>query len=121
MVQFNGPGTDDYRIGDTVRINVGTSYPIHPKVGLLAQMNFLLRDRDDKGRTREEIEKTGGEFLYFSPRLEFRPSENWRAYAVLPFPIYQRTNSIQLVSDYNILMGARFRFGLGSKRRAVLL
>ncbi len=116
--QLNGKGTDDYRLGDTLQVTMGTSYPVFPKVGLLGQINFLLRGRDDKGSTREEIQKTGGEFLYLSPGLEFRPNENWRIYGLAQIPVYQRVNLIQTVSDYNLLFGATYRFHnlLGSRR-----
>lgn len=108
--QLNGAGTDDYRLGDTLQVSAGTSYPLLPKVGLMGQVNFLLKDRDDKGRTSEEIQKTGGEFLYLSPGLEFRPTDNWRVYMLAQIPVYQRVNSIQVVSDYNLLFGAAWRF-----------
>ncbi len=116
--QINGDGTDDYRLGHTLQITLGTSYPVIPKVGLLGQINLLLRDRDGKGSTGEEIQKTGGEFLYFSHGLEFRPNENWRIYGLAQIPVYQRVNLIQTVSDYNLLFGATYRFHnlLGSKR-----
>lgn len=115
--QINGPGTDDYRLGDTLQVNAGVSYPITPKLGFLTQINFLLRDRDGKGRTDEEIQKTGGEFLYFSPGLEFRPSEDWRFYGLVQVPVYQRVNLIQTVSDYNVLFGVRYRFRAFGRNR----
>lgn len=114
--QLNGPGTDDYRLGDMLQINAGTSYPLLKQVGLLAQLNFLLKDRDGKGRTGEEIQKTGGEFLYFSPGLEIRPSENWRAFVLVQIPVYQRVNLIQTTSDYNVLFGMSYRFRAWGKR-----
>jgi hypothetical protein len=116
--QLNSAGTDDYRLGDTLQITAGTSYPVVPGLGFLAQLNFLLKDRDGKGSTDEEIQKTGGEFLYLSPGLEYYPAENWRVYALLQVPVYQRVNLIQTVSDYNLLFGATYRFHglLGSRR-----
>lgn len=114
--QLNGPGTDDYRLGDTLQLNAGISYPIARKLGLLVQANFLLRDRDGKGRTGEEVQKTGGEFLYFSPGLEFRPSEDWRLYGLVQIPVYQRVNLIQTVSEYNVLVGATWRFQARGKK-----
>ena len=116
--QFNGPGNDNYRLGDTFQFNIGTSYPIVPKWGLLTQFNLLVKDRDGIGNTDEEVEKTGGEFLYFSPGLEYRPNDSWRLYTLVQIPIYQRVNLIQTTSDYNILMGATYRFGIGGKKRS---
>jgi len=115
--QLNGPGTDDYRLGDTLQVNLGTSYPLMKQVGLLGQINFLLKDLDDQGRTGEEIRKTGGEFLYFSPGIEFRPTQNWRMFALVQLPVYRRVNSIQLVSDYNVMFGASCRFQAWGKKQ----
>lgn len=28
--QFNGPGTEEYRLGDTLQVDLGTSYPVRP-------------------------------------------------------------------------------------------
>lgn len=114
--QFSGPGNDDYRLGDTLRVNLGASHPVLPKLGIVTQLNFLVRDRDGQGNTNQEIQKTGGESLYFSPGLEFRPTPDWKAYALVQIPIYQRVNSIQVVSDYNVLVGASYRFEWGRRR-----
>ncbi len=113
--QLNGHGNDDYRLGDTLQVNIGSIYPVLPKLGLIGQINLLLKDRDDRGRTGEEIQKTGGEFLYLSPGLELHPSESCRMYAVVQLPVYQRVNLIQTVSDYNVLMGVSYRFGATRK------
>ncbi len=115
QAQFNGPGTDDYRLGDTLNANLGTSYPVTRRLGVMAQLNLLIKDRDGIGRTGEEVGKTGGEFLYMSPGLEWRGSDRWRMFALIQLPVYQRVNSLQTVSDYNVLVGmeCRFRFGNG--------
>lgn len=118
--QLNGPGDDEYRLGDTLQINIGMSYPITHSTGLLTQLNFLLRDRDGKGTTGEEIQKTGGEALYFSPGLEFRPHDDWRLFTTVQIPIYERVNLIQTVSDYNVLFGLSYRFQAWKSTRASL-
>ena len=109
-VQLNGPGTDDYRIGDTFQFSAGASYPVVPWLGAVVQFNLLVRDRDDRGQTGEEIQKTGGETLYCSPGLEFKLKDDWRAYGIIQIPVYERVNSIQTVSGYNLLFGASYRF-----------
>jgi hypothetical protein len=117
QVQFNGPGNDDYRLGDSVHVNLGTSYPLTRRLGVMTQLNVLIRDRDGIGLTREEVEKTGGEFVYLSPGLEWRPAEGWRVVALIQLPIYQRVNSLQTASDYNVLLGVEYTFQLGDERR----
>ncbi|MCM8794518.1 MAG: transporter [Candidatus Omnitrophica bacterium] len=116
--QFNGPGNEEYRIGDTFQFNVGTSYPALPWLGVLTQFNFLVRDRDGKGRTGEEIQKTGGEVLYFSPGVEIKPTDDWRAFGLIQIPIYERVNLIQTVSDYNVVAGISYRFDAWGKSKA---
>lgn len=116
QAQFNGKSVDDYRLGDTFSLNIGTSYPLTRRVGLLSQVNVLVRDRDGKGRTGEEVQKTGGEAVYFSPGLEWRASDDWRAYAMVQLPVYQRVNSLQVVSEYNVLFGVEYRFQLWGER-----
>ena len=108
--QFNGSGNDDYRVGDTLTVNVGTSYPLTSWLGLTTQLNVLIKDRDGIGQTGEEVQKTGGEFVYVSPGVEWRPTDQWRAFALVQLPIYQRVNSLQVVSDYNVLVGLEYRF-----------
>ncbi len=115
-VQLNGAGTDDYRIGDTFQFSAGTSYPVVPWLGLITQFNLLVRDKDDKGHTGEEIQKTGGETLYFSPGLEFKLRDDWRAYGIIQISVYERVNSIQTVSDYNLLFGVSYRFKAWGER-----
>ena len=114
--RLNGRGTDDYRLGNALQLNLGANYPIHSKLALITQFNLLLKDRDDRGATREEIEKTGGETLYFSPGLEFRPNKDWTAYALIQLPLYQRVNSIQVVSSYNVVFGVTRRFRMWGER-----
>ena len=114
IAQFNGHGKDGYRLGDTLQLNVGISYPLFLKLGLVTQLNFLLRDKDDKGNTGEEIQKTGGEYLYFSPGLEIQTGDNWKMFAMIQLPVHQRVNSIQTTSNYNVLMGITYRFQKGA-------
>jgi hypothetical protein len=70
----------------------------------------VVRERDDRGDTSEEIGKTGGEFLYFSPGIQIHLLENWNWHTTLQIPVYQRVNQIQLTSDYNLQTGLSYRF-----------
>ncbi len=108
--QLNGRGNNGYRLGDTLQINLGTSYPLTQRLGLITQFNCLLRDHDAQGNTDAEIQKTGGEFIYFSPGVEVRLWEDWRLFGLAQIPIYQRVNVIQTTSDYNVLCGVSYRF-----------
>jgi len=109
---INGKGREDYRLGNVLNANLGTAYPLHKTVAFLAQLNYLVREKDDRGRTSEEIQKTGGSFLYVSPGLQIRPLESVEWSAVVQLPVYQRVNRIQLTSDYNLLTHLSWRFQL---------
>jgi hypothetical protein len=110
--QWNGKGTDDYRLGNTWLANVGTAYPVLPRLGFLLQGNLRVARRDDRGSTFEEIRKTGGTFVYISPGVQLALAENLWSYLLVQVPVYQRVNGIQLTSDANIVAGASYRFSL---------
>lgn len=110
--QRNTRGVDDYRIGHVLLVTAGTSYPVTSVVAVATQLNLKVKAKDLRGQTSEEVHKTGGEFLYFSPGLEFRLGSHWLASTVVQLPIYQRVNQIQLVSNYNLLSSLSYRFQL---------
>ncbi len=108
--QWNGKGNENYRLGNTLLVNLGTAYPLAQRLSLLAQVNARVRERDDAGDTTEQVERTGGEFVYVSPGLEVRLGEAWTATALIQVPVYQRVNVIQLTSDYNVIGSFSYRF-----------
>lgn len=110
--QINGPSREGYRVGNAFEGALGASYPAAAQLGFLAQLNLRIRERDYKASTREETEKTGGEFLYVSPGLDWRFREQWNVYVLAQLPVYQRVNSIQLTAPYGLLGGIAYRFGI---------
>jgi hypothetical protein len=107
----NGEGHDDYRLGSQLSANMGTTYPVYSWLGLIGQLNFLLKGKDDAGLTHEEVEKTGGEYLYASPGVQLRWG-SWEWSSVIQIPVRQRVNNIQLTSDYNVLSSLHYKFQL---------
>lgn len=108
--QWNNQGRDAYRIGNTWLANLGMVYPILPKIGIMTQINTQISRKDHKGNTSEEVEKTGGSYVYFSPGIELSLAENFWANVLVQIPVYQRVNRIQLTSESNFLMGISYRF-----------
>jgi hypothetical protein len=108
--QWNGQGEEDYKIGNTWLANIGATYPMLPKVGLMLQSNLRVSRRDDRGQTFEEVEKTGGTYVYVSPGIQLTLAENLWSYILVQIPVYQRVNEIQLTSDSNIIAGLSYRF-----------
>lgn len=108
--RVNGPGDEGYRLGNVFQANVGTAYPVSRRWGALVGFDLLVRQRDWKGRTNEETQKTGGEFLYFSPGVLWRITDHWEASSLIQIPVHQRVNQIQIVSRYNMLASVSYRF-----------
>jgi hypothetical protein len=108
--QWNEDGPDDYRMGNTLIVNAGATYPLLNRVGVIAQANFLVARKDHAGNTSEEIEKTGGTYLYLSPGIQLGLADHLWANFIVQLPVYQRVNSIQLTSDHNVIMSLSYSF-----------
>ncbi len=108
--QWNGKSQDDYKVGDIWIANVGLTYPLLPKVGFMNQFNLRVQKQDDRGHTFEEVQKTGGTFVYYSPGVQLTMAENLWSYLYVQIPVYQRVNVIQLTSDYNLMTGLSYKF-----------
>jgi hypothetical protein len=110
--KYNGEGHDDYRLGNQWSANVGTTYPLSSWLGIMGQLNYLAKGHDNAGLTHEEVEKTGGEYVYVSPGIQFRLGSAWDWSSIVQIPVHQRVNEIQLTSDYNVITSLRYTFWL---------
>lgn len=108
--RWNGKGEEDYRIGDVWTTNLGMNYPLASRLALLTQLNVLIKAHDGEGKTSEEVEKTGGEFVYVSPGLQYRIAGGLYASALVQIPVHQRVNETQLTSDYNYMFNLFYQF-----------
>lgn len=108
--RFNGRGVKDYKIGNILLANVGVTYPVLRRVGVITQINLRVSEQDDRGSTTEEVEKTGGEYIYVSPGIAFTLAKGWEASALVQIPIHQRVNRIQVTPSYNLLTRMSYRF-----------
>ncbi len=108
--QWNGKGREEYKIGNIWLAHVGLTYPVFPKVGVMMQLNLKVNRQDQPGETHEEVEKTGGTYVYATPGLQLTMSENLNSYVYVQIPVYQRVNQIQLTSDFNLMSGISYRF-----------
>jgi hypothetical protein len=112
VYRFNGQSAENYKIGNSLVASLGTLYPLFPRLGFSTQVNLRYARQDDKGSTREEVDKTGGTHLYVSPGVELSLADNVGAYLTVQLPVYENVRSIQLVSRYNLIMGVSYKFGL---------
>lgn len=113
--QWNGKGTDDYKLGDVWTTNVGLTYPMFSKLALTGQVNMKITGRDGRGNTDQQVDRTGGTFVYLSPGLQFGITGNTWSYVYMQLPIYQRVNVIQLTADYNLVAGISAKFNVRKK------
>lgn len=110
--QWNEEGIDEYRIGNTWLANAGMVYPVFAKLGVITQINSRVSREDHKGNTHEEVEKTGGTYVYVSPGLQLTLAKDLWLSTIVQIPVYQFVNSIQLTSKYNFLSSLSYRFSV---------
>jgi hypothetical protein len=108
--RINGKGREDYRLGNQFHLRAGGVYPVLSWLGIIQQFDYLDHARDHAGDTHEEVEKTGGEFLYYAPGVQFRLGDHWEWATLIQIPLYRRVNAIQLTSPYNLNTSLSYRF-----------
>lgn len=104
------PGFRRYKQGDFLTINAGGLFPVARRLEAVGQLNFTARKPDAKGDTSEEVDKTGGDFLFASIGPQVTLAEGLTALAVVQLPLYQRVNKVQLTSRWNLLTSLSYRF-----------
>lgn len=110
--RWNGRGTEGYQLGDVFQATAGGMLMLWRDLAFMAQANLRANREDDRGRTREEVGKTGGLVLYLSPGLHWRGAAGLGGYALVQLPVYQYVQSLQLVSRYNLIAGLSYRWAL---------
>ena len=106
--RVNGRGTEEYRVGNELQVNLGGSYPLTASLQLLAQVNGRFRGKDDAGQTDALRDNTGGTWVYGSPGLRVQAGSALAAYAYVQLPVYQRVNRIQLAAPYHLIVGTTY-------------
>jgi hypothetical protein len=106
-------GRFGYRPGTELLVNGGAEYPLTSRLHALGQINFRYRDRDHVGDAPGvPAEHTGGEYLYLTPGLWLGLVDRLGAYGYVQVPVYQRVNGIQLVSQWNLLVGLTYEVSI---------
>ncbi len=108
LVQVPFTTREDYRPGRRINIDAGIRYEATQKLGLLLQMNGLIRGRD--GGARAEAEDSGGRSLFLSPGVAYALTKDLQVYSFLQLPLYQFVNGVQLVADRALVVGLSTRF-----------
>jgi hypothetical protein len=99
---------DEYRPGRRLNLDTGVRYDAGDRLGLLLQLNTLLKGRDHGAEA--EPEDTGGTFVFLSPGVSYAFTSSVQAYGFVQVPVYQRVNGVQLVPDFAVAVGLNFRF-----------
>ena len=104
-------GRYGYRPGTEVICSTGASYSLFRRLHPVFQINFRYRDRDHVGNAPGvPKEHTGGEALFLSPGFWLGLTDDLDANVFVQVPVLQRVNGIQLVSNWNLLVGLSYRF-----------
>lgn len=103
--QLNGKGTNDYQLGNTFLVHVGTEYQFVKKASFLFQANGMFRDYANVGSTGEFRENTGGTWIFVSPGLSLQPSDAFSAYVYVQVPVYRNVHGIQQTAKFNLQFG----------------
>ncbi|MFQ5471233.1 MAG: transporter [Gammaproteobacteria bacterium] len=98
----------DFRPGYHLTLDGGYHYAVNQKVGLMVQLNTLIKGKD-KGNNAEP-EDSGGEFIFLSPGLNVVITRAVQVFAYFQQPIYQRVNGVQLTTDKSYIIGVNGRF-----------
>jgi len=108
LVQVPFTTREDYQPGRRINIDAGMRYEATEKLGLLLQMNALIKGRD--GGAQAEAEDSGGRSLYLSPGVAYALTKDLQVYSFLQLPLYQFVNGVQLVADRALVVGLSTRF-----------
>ncbi len=101
----NGKGTNGYRVGNTLLVSLGTEYQMLDRLGLLLQVNGMVRDHADVGTTGELPENTGGTWIFASPGLNLRLNDALSLFGYVQLPVYINVHGIQQASRFNLQVG----------------
>jgi hypothetical protein len=107
LAQLPLDSKDEYRPGNRLSLDAGVRYEAGDRLGLLLQLNMLLKGRDHGAEA--EPEDTGGTSVFLSPGVSYAFTRSLQAYGFVQLPLYQRVNGVQLVPDYAVAVGINLR------------
>ncbi len=99
---------EDYRPGRRISADLGLRYDANEALGLLLQLNALVRSRD--AGANAEPEDSGGRSLFLSPGLSYGFTKDVRLYGFVQLPLYQYVNGVQLIANRTVIVGLSSRF-----------
>ncbi len=106
--RYNGQGTEDYQVGAEGTAHLATEIPATSWGSLTLQTNLRVRGKDSVGSTDVNEENTGGTTAYLTPGFRVAMARKAWIYGMVQFPVYQRVNGIQIVSETNWFGGVTY-------------
>ncbi len=107
-----------YTFGDVLAVNVGVSVPFHNRLwNVTGELNFEATGRDTSSLSGpgvlpdKTVRDSGGETVYFTPGVQWRPWRGWAVTTGVQWPLYQNYRGTQLAADANYLFSIYRRFG----------
>jgi hypothetical protein len=98
----------EYRPGRRLTLDTGVRYQAAEKLGLMLQLNALVRARD--AGAEAEPEDTGGRSLFLSPGVSYALADNLQVYGFVQLPLYQYVNGVQLTARHAFAVGISTHF-----------
>jgi hypothetical protein len=97
-----------YRPGRSALVDGGVRYSASSTVGLLMQVNVLVRGRDSGGQS--EPQDSGQRQAWLSPGVAWNFARDGQVYAFVQVPVYQYVNGLQLTANRSFSAGLSWRF-----------
>jgi hypothetical protein len=111
LARGSGEGTDGYRMGSELALNLGGGWALTSQVRLLGQINTRWRAKDDSGDAHldEEEDNTGGTAMFATPglRIGIGPAA---VYGYMQIRVFERVNGIQITAPYHLAFGTSYGF-----------
>ncbi len=107
-----------YTFGNVLALNAGVNVPIaSSRWSFTGELNAEVIARDTSSLTgpgvlpNKEVRDSGGETVYATPGVQWRPAPGWAVNAGVQLPIYQYLRGTQLAAEANYILAVFTRFG----------
>jgi len=89
----------NYKYGNLYNVSWYGAYTFFRHLTTAIQLRAMMRDRAS-GADKEEINATGGTYLFLTPQVRYTFFNYWSLAFVFEYPIYKYVNGKQLTNDY---------------------
>jgi hypothetical protein len=114
--RWNGRGTDDYRVGDELQLNLSTGYVVKPWLTLTALANYSNHAGDSwtpptASDPYREPSHSGGQALFLTPGANVSLANGVTLYGVWQNRVWGHTESPMSVARHYFLIGTSLTLG----------